>query len=88
VDPARVDWQKVDAEHFPYRLRQDPGDKNPLGQLKFDLTNDFHVYLHDTPAGGAFRRSDRDLSHGCIRVQNALALADQIAGDTGRGKDP
>jgi len=78
LDPGSVNWRDVDAEHFPYRLRQNPGERNPLGQLKFDLTNDFHVYLHDTPAGGAFGRTDRDLSHGCIRVQNALELADQI----------
>ncbi len=81
VDPRRVDWDELDGERFPYRLRQDPGAENPLGRLKFDLTNDFHVYLHDTPAGGAFGRTDRDLSHGCVRVQNALELANRITSD-------
>ena len=86
VDPARVKWESVDADHFPYRLRQDPGENNPLGRLKFDLTNDFHIYLHDTPGDAAFDRSGRDLSHGCIRVQNALELADRIAGDAAKDK--
>jgi murein L,D-transpeptidase YcbB/YkuD len=81
-----VDWRKVDPEHVPYRFRQDPGGKNPLGRLKFDLTNDLHIYLHDTPSGGVFGRTDRDVSHGCIRVQNALELADRIASDAARDK--
>jgi murein L,D-transpeptidase YcbB/YkuD len=79
LNPATVDWSKVDPEGFPYRFRQEPGDKNPLGRLKFGLTNDFHIYLHDTPAGAVFGRADRDLSHGCIRVQNATELAGRIA---------
>ena len=86
VDPRRVHWDKLDGERFPYRLRQDPGAENPLGRLKFDLTNDFHVYLHDTPAGGAFNRTDRDLSHGCVRVENALELANRIASEPVRQK--
>ena len=81
VDPRRVHWNKVDGERFPYHLRQDPGADNPLGRVKFDLTNDFHIYLHDTPGGHAFRRSDRDLSHGCVRVENALELARRITSD-------
>ena len=86
IDPGSVDWRKVDPEHVPYRFRQDPGGKNPLGRLKFDLTNDLHIYLHDTPSGGVFGRTDRDVSHGCIRVQNALELADRIASDAARDK--
>ena len=81
VDARSVPWAKLDPDRFPYRLRQDPGEKNPLGRIKFDLTNDLHIYLHDTPGEGAFRRSDRDLSHGCVRVQGALELADRIASD-------
>ena len=81
IDPGQVSWAKVDPEKFPYRIRQDPGDKNPLGRIKFDLTNDFHVYLHDTPGGGVFDRTDRDVSHGCIRVKDALVLADLLASE-------
>lgn len=82
VDPATIDWSDVDEERFPYRLRQDPGPENALGRLKFELTNDFQIYLHDTPAGHLFGRTDRGLSHGCIRVERPLELAEQILGDS------
>jgi murein L,D-transpeptidase YcbB/YkuD len=75
VDPTTVDWDKVDGERFPYRLRQDPGPESALGRIKFDLTNDFRIYLHDTPAGHLFSREERDLSHGCIRVEHPFELA-------------
>ncbi len=80
VDPRTVDWTRVDEEHFPYRMRQDPGPDNALGRLKFELTNEFHIYLHDTPAGHLFGRSERDLSHGCVRVDRAVELASRIVG--------
>jgi L,D-transpeptidase YcbB len=85
IDPASVDWQSIDEkEEFPYRLRQDPGPDNALGRLKFQLTNDFQIYLHDTPAKSLFDQSDRDLSHGCIRVEKPLELAQQILDDSSR----
>ena len=78
VDPATVDWHALDEGRFPYRLRQDPGPNNALGRLKFHLTNDFRIYLHDTPTRGLFGQSDRDLSHGCIRVESPLDLAARL----------
>jgi murein L,D-transpeptidase YcbB/YkuD len=86
IDPAGVKWASVDPEKFPYRMRQEPGPDNPLGKIKFDLTNDLHIYLHDTPAGHVFDRADRDVSHGCIRVKDALVLADFLASDPVREK--
>jgi L,D-transpeptidase YcbB len=82
VDPATVDWRALDKGHFPYQLRQDPGPNNALGRLKFHLTNEFHIYLHDTPTPGLFGQSDRDLSHGCIRVEKPLELAEQLLGES------
>lgn len=82
VDPATVDWQALDEGRFPYRLRQDPGPNNALGRLKFHLTNDYRIYLHDTPTRGLFGQSDRDLSHGCIRVEKPLDLAGQLLGES------
>ena len=55
--------------------RQMPGPNNSLGLYKFQLTNDEDIYLHDTPAKDLFGKPDRDLSHGCIRLQNARAMA-------------
>ncbi len=55
--------------------RQMPGPNNSLGLFKFQLTNDEDIYLHDTPQKDLFGKPDRDLSHGCIRLQNARAMA-------------
>lgn len=59
-------------------LRQKPGAKNALGRVKFLFPNGHAVYLHDTPSQGAFARARRDLSHGCVRVQDPEALANWV----------
>jgi murein L,D-transpeptidase YcbB/YkuD len=76
VDPASVEWRRFSASE--YRLRQDPGPDNPLGQVKFQIPNPFDVYLHDTPGKRSFELDMRALSHGCIRVQNAMELAARL----------
>jgi murein L,D-transpeptidase YcbB/YkuD len=58
------------------RLRQRPGPKNALGLIKFSFPNVNDVYMHDTPARSLFARSRRDFSHGCIRVENPIGLAE------------
>jgi L,D-transpeptidase YcbB len=56
-------------------IEQRPGGKNALGRIKLDLPNRFDVYLHDTPSKKLFGRDERDLSHGCVRVEKILPLA-------------
>jgi murein L,D-transpeptidase YcbB/YkuD len=64
------------------QFRQPPGPRNALGRLKFEMPNDFNVYLHDTPGKFAFERQSRTLSHGCVRVEHIAALASlAISGD-------
>jgi murein L,D-transpeptidase YcbB/YkuD len=76
-----IDWRGIKT--FPYRVRQLPGPKNALGQIKLELPNRFDVYLHDTPAKSAFNLDDRHLSHGCVRVEQILPLASYaLSGDT------
>ena len=58
------------------RVRQRPGPRNSLGLVKFIFPNDVNVYLHDTPAPELFSKSRRDFSHGCVRVQDPVALAE------------
>jgi L,D-transpeptidase YcbB len=58
------------------RVRQRPGPRNSLGLVKFIFPNDVNVYLHDTPAPELFSRSRRDFSHGCVRVEDPVALAE------------
>ena len=75
VAPSTVDWSTITTAHFPYRLRQDPGPLNALGRIKFMFLNKYHVYLHDTPARPLFEETQRDFSHGCIRIQHPIELA-------------
>jgi murein L,D-transpeptidase YcbB/YkuD len=80
-----VDWGAVPARKFPWRVQQRPGGGNPLGRIRFATPNRFDVYLHDTPLPELFQRTDRALSHGCVRVEHArelaaLVLAGQPAG--------
>ena len=58
------------------RVRQRPGAKNALGLVKFVFPNDSNVYLHGTPAPQLFSRPRRDFSHGCVRVEDPVALAE------------
>ena len=60
------------------RLQQKAGDKSALGRVKFDFPNRYGVYLHDTPAHGAFSRFSRQVSHGCVRLERPLVLANAL----------
>lgn len=75
IDPHTIDWSKMSKNHFPYLLRQRQGDDNSLGVMKFNFRNKYNVYLHDTNARGLFSKSNRALSHGCVRVQKWDELA-------------
>jgi murein L,D-transpeptidase YcbB/YkuD len=57
------------------RIRQRPGPRNALGDIKFVFPNRESIYLHHTPSVGLFARARRDFSHGCIRVEQPAALA-------------
>lgn len=63
------------ASQAGYRLVQLPGPHNALGQYRFNIKNHDAIYLHDTPAKSLFRQEQRALSHGCIRLADAQALA-------------
>ena len=75
---VRMEARYRTGEH---RLFQKSGPKNALGRVKFNFPNPYVVYLHDTPQKYLFDRARRDFSHGCIRVENALELAQTILDD-------
>jgi murein L,D-transpeptidase YcbB/YkuD len=75
VAPTSIDWA---SRPFPYQVRQRAGPLNALGRVKFEMPNPFGVYLHDTPNHALFEREARALSHGCVRVDDALDLAAAI----------
>jgi murein L,D-transpeptidase YcbB/YkuD len=77
LDPKSIDWD--DEEQLKgLRFRQMPGPENALGLVKFIFPNHFAVYLHDTPGVELFERDERALSHGCVRVENPVALAEYV----------
>ena len=78
VDPFIVDWSKY-KKGIPWKIVQGSGDDNALGIFKFNFSNPYSVYLHDTNQRYLFNNTDRALSHGCVRVQNWEALAFYIA---------
>jgi len=85
VDPETIDWTAIqEVGDFPYRFRQRPGTANSLGLVKFLFPNDFDVYLHDTPARTLFAKPFRALSHGCVRVEDPVALAEYLLREEGR----
>ncbi|WP_455212623.1 L,D-transpeptidase family protein [Kaarinaea lacus] len=78
IPASRIDWEHVNQNNFPYQLRQDPGPQNSLGAIKFKFTNDYALYLHDTPKQRLFDRETRAFSSGCIRVEDAVYLAEYL----------
>lgn len=78
IDPYAVDWAAARGGGFPHLVRQPPGPGNALGDIKFMFPNDHNIYLHDTPATHLFDEVERTLSHGCIRVESPLDLAEFV----------
>lgn len=81
IDPKTVDWSRVTAANFYYRLRQEPGSMNALGHVKFMFPNKFNVYLHDTPSRELFAKTVRTFSSGCIRIEKPIELAEYLLRD-------
>jgi L,D-transpeptidase YcbB len=61
-----------------FRVRQRPGKSNALGKVKFIFPNKADVYLHDTPSKALFKKTRRDFSHGCVRVETPEKLAEFV----------
>ena len=80
LDENAVDWYD-EAALAKLHFRQEPGPKNALGLVKFQFPNQFDVYMHDTPQDALFNKERRALSHGCIRLENPVALAEYVMRD-------
>jgi murein L,D-transpeptidase YcbB/YkuD len=76
VNPDTVKIKELLSEINPYRIVQDPGAGNALGKIKFIFNNKFGVYLHDTPTRPPFNYANRAVSHGCVRVEKPIPLAE------------
>lgn len=78
VDPHTLNWASFTRSNFPYTIRQCTGCDNSLGVVKFNLTDPFDVYMHDTNFKIAFGSAKRYYSHGCIRVEQPIELGNYL----------
>jgi hypothetical protein len=67
--------------HLPAWINGDRTTPHMLGLVKFIFPNHFSIYLHDTPSDRLFNRDARTFSHGCIRIENPVALAEYVLRD-------
>lgn len=84
IDPTTIDWAGIGYGRpvGDINIRQLPHLGNALGVLKFDLTNSFAIYLHDTNQRELFNEPMRQLSSGCMRLEKPLDLAEYLLEDT------
>ncbi len=81
LSSSAVDWGSyVGSRRVPFNVRQPPGRKNALGHIKFLFPNSHSIYMHDTPSRSLFKRKRRAFSHGCVRVQDPLTMAELVTG--------
>jgi L,D-transpeptidase YcbB len=80
IDAAKVDWRAVAAGREVVKVRQLPGPGNSMGQVKFSFPNSDDIFLHDTPKKELFASADRDVSNGCIRLEDAQRLSHWLFG--------
>jgi murein L,D-transpeptidase YcbB/YkuD len=81
-----IDWNKMTS--FPYLVDQAPGPDSAMGVFMLDAPNEFGVYLHDTPGRGIFNADMRQVSNGCIRVQQMLPLVSLVlTGDSNAAQE-
>lgn len=78
IDPNTINWSRYSSKYFPYSFRQCTGCDNSLGVIKFDLTDPFSVYMHDTNTKGLFKSNNPYRSHGCIRLEKPAELANYL----------
>jgi murein L,D-transpeptidase YcbB/YkuD len=69
-------------KNIDFKLRQEAGPQNIMGQVKFLIPNKYNIYLHDTPYREDFPKTVRMFSHGCIRLEKPLDLAEYVLRDS------
>ena len=85
VSPVSINWKKYKPYEVPVKIRQKAGDANSLGKLKFNFPNGHNIYMHDTPEKGKFSQTNRSVSHGCVRLNYPVEMAEfllRLQGDS------
>jgi murein L,D-transpeptidase YcbB/YkuD len=81
VVPAdQINWKAVATGKVQIRIRQKPQDDNSMGDLKFPFPNKLDIFLHDTPHKEYFARANRNLSNGCVRLEDARRFGRWLLG--------
>ena len=82
VDPKTINWKAIASGRTKptVMVRQLPGPWNSMRNMKFEMPNDFGIYLHDTPHPELFAKNDRWLSNGCVRLQDYRRFATWVFG--------
>jgi murein L,D-transpeptidase YcbB/YkuD len=79
IPSTAIDWGRYGA-NIPYDVRQRPGPRNALGELKIMFPNRHAIYMHDTPDRHLFDRANRAISNGCVRLDDPRAMAAAVLG--------
>ena len=82
IDPKTVNWAAIRTgkQQPTVMVRQLPGPWNSMGEMKFEMPNDFGIYLHDTPVKELFAKNDRWISNGCVRLEDYRRFASWVFG--------
>ncbi len=81
LDPQTVNWKQVAQGKSDILVRQLPGPWNSMGNMKFEMPNDYGIYLHDTPNKELFAGDNRWVSNGCVRLEDYRRFATWVFGD-------
>jgi murein L,D-transpeptidase YcbB/YkuD len=75
MNPYKINWHHISKHYMPYTIKLPPSHSNPLGDIKFHLSNAKAIFMHGTPDDHLFSKKYRALSSGCIRVEDEYELA-------------
>ncbi len=78
IDPNLIDMSVFTVDNFPFEIKQNPGNLNALGQVKFMFPNKHSIYMHDTPMKSLFSKDLRAFSHGCVRLARPFEFANAL----------
>ena len=78
LDPTKLDWRAIQRGEVEVVVRQKPGPRNSMGTVKYEFPNPYGIYLHDSPEKDLFNKDDRQLSAGCIRLEDAKKLGEWL----------
>lgn len=83
IDPKTVNWKGIASGKVKptIHVRQLPGPWNSMRNMKFEMPNDYGIYLHDTPHPELFAQTDRWLSNGCVRLEDYRRFATWVFGN-------